>query len=88
MVKDGWVTFINDKISFFFPLFCSEYIKIIDGSGTTVLHRYRYSTTPQKPFAKVSFGNQENITVQIKLYHSSSNTRLRFGILPQGLQSG
>ena len=53
-----------------------------------MLHRYRYSTTPQKPFAKVSFGNQENITVQIKLYHSSSNARLRFGILPQGLQSG
>ncbi|KAM7442458.1 Protein sidekick-1 [Porites harrisoni] len=64
-----------------------EYIKIIDGSGTTVLTRYRYSTTPQKPFAEVSFGNQENITVQINLYHSSSNARLRFGILPQGLQS-
>ena len=53
-----------------------------------MLTRYRYSTTPQKPFAEVSFGNQENITVQINLYHSSSNARLQFGILPQGLQSG
>ena len=88
MVKDGYVTTINDKMSFFFPLFCSDYIKITDGSGTTVLTRYRYSATPPNTFAEVSFGNQENITVQINLYHSSSNARLQFGILPQGLQSG
>ena len=73
----------------FSPLFCSdEYIKIIDGSGTTVLTRYGYSATPQTPFAKVSFGNHENITVEIYLIQSDSNARLQFGILPQGLQSG
>ena len=53
-----------------------------------MLTRYGYSTTPQKTFAEVSFGNKENITVQINLYHSSSHARLQFGILPQGLQSG
>ena len=71
------------------PLFCSgEYIKIIHGSGTTVLTSYGYSMTPTQAFAEVYFGNHENITVQIYLYSSYSNARLQFGILPQGLQSG
>ena len=74
------------KPRFFFSLFYSEYVKIIDGSGTTVFTRY--STTPQKPFAEVSFGNSENITVQIYLHRRTSNVRLQFGILQQGLQSG
>ena len=73
----------------FSPLFCSnEYIKVIDGNGTTVLARGGYSATAQKPFAEVSFGNHENIAVQINLIQSYSNARLQFGILPQGLQSG
>ena len=72
----------------FLPLFYSEYVKIIDGSGTTVLIRNGYSSTPQKPFAEVSFGNSENITVQIYLYSSYSTATLQFGILQQGLLSG
>ena len=76
------------KAKIFFPLFYSEYVKIIDGSGTTVFTRYGYSTTPQKHFAEVSFGNSENITVQIYLDSRNSNARLQFGILQQGLQSG
>ena len=74
------------KPIFFFSLFYSEYVKIIDGSGTTVFTRY--SMTSQKPFAEVSFGNSENITVQIYQDRSNSNVRLQFGILQQGLQSG
>ena len=76
------------KAKIFFPLFYSEYVKIIDGSGTTVFTRYGYSTTPQKPFVEVSFGNSENITVQVYLDRRNSNARLQFGILQQGLQSG
>ena len=76
------------KIYVFLPLFYSEYVKIIDGRGTTVLIRSRYSSTPQKPFAEVSFGNSENITVQIYLYSSYSTATLQFGILQQGLLSG
>ena len=74
------------KANIFFSLFYSEYVKIIDGSGTTVFTRY--SMTSQKPFAEVSFGNSENITVQIYQDRSNSNVRLQFGILQQGLQSG
>ena len=74
------------KAKIFFPLFYSEYVKIIDGSGTTVFTRY--SMTSQKPFAEVSFGNSENITVQIYLYSSYSTATLQFGILQQGLLSG
>ena len=76
------------KIYVFLPLFYSEYVKIIDGSGTTVLIRNGYSSTPQKPFAEVSFGNSENIIVQIYLYSSYSTATLQFGILQQGLLSG
>ena len=72
----------------FLPFFYSEYIKIIDGSGTTVLVRYGYSSTPQKAFTEVSFGNSENITVQIYLYNSYSTAMLQFGILQHGLLSG
>ena len=76
------------KYVFFFSLFYSEYIKVMDGSGATVLIRYGYSSTPQKPFREVNFGNSDNITVQVYLYGSYSNVRLQFGIVPQGLQSG
>ena len=71
---------------FFFSY--SEYIKVIDGNGITVLSRYGYSSATQKTFRKVSFGNSGNITVQIYLRRSYSNFRLQFGILKQGLQSG
>ena len=71
---------------FFFSY--SEYIKVIDGNGITVLSRYGYSSATQKTFQKVSFGNSGNITVQIYLRRSYSNFRLQFGILKQGLQSG
>ena len=71
-----------------FPFVCSEYVKIVDGRGATVFIRYGYSSTPQKSFAEVSFGNAENITVQIYLYGSYSNARLQFGILQQGFQLG
>ena len=76
------------KYVFFSSLFYSEYIKVMDGSGATVLIRYGYSSTPQKPFREVNFGNSDNITVQVYLYGSYSNVRLQFGIVPQGLQSG
>ena len=76
------------KYVFFSSLFYSEYIKVMDGSGATVLIRYGYSSTPQKPFREVNFGNSENITVQVYLYGSYSNVRLQFGIVQQGLQSG
>ncbi|CAH3169781.1 unnamed protein product, partial [Porites lobata] len=65
----------------------SEYIKVIDGNGITVLSRYGYSSATQKTFRKVSFGNSGNITVQIYLRRSYSNFRLQFGILKQGFQS-
>ena len=73
-------------VCFFFSY--SEYIKVIDGNGITVLSRYGYSSTTQKTFRKVSFGNSGNITVQIYLRRSYSNFRLQFGILKQGFQSG
>ena len=76
------------KYVFFSSLFYSEYIKVMDGSGATVLIRYGYSSTPQKPFREVNFGNSDNITVQVYLYGSYSNVRLQFGIVQQGLQSG
>ena len=76
------------KYVFFPSLFCSEYVKIMDGSGATVLIRYGYSSTPQKPFREVNFGNSDNISVQVYLYGSYSNVRLQFGIVQQGLQSG
>ena len=88
MAENSQVTTINDKICFLFSLFYSEYVKIMDGSGATVLIRYGYSSTPQKPFREVNFGNSENITVQVYLYGSYSNVRLQFGIVQQGLQSG
>ena len=66
-------------------LFHSEYIKVIDGYGITVLHvnRHGYSFT-QKIFREVSFGNVGNIIVQINLRSSFSIFKLQFGILKQG----
>ena len=76
------------KYVFFFSLFYSEYIKIMDGSGATVFIRYGYSSTPEKPFTEVYFGNSKNITVQVYLFGRNSNARLQFGIVQHGLQSG
>ena len=82
------------KFLFRFFVFCfcfffySEYVKVIDGNGLTVLSRYGYSSVTQKSFRKVSFGNSGNITVQIYLRRSYSNFELQFGILKQGLQYG
>ena len=76
------------KYVFFFSLFYSEYIKVMDGSGATVLIRYGYSSTPEKPFTEVYFGNSKNITVQVYLFGGNSNARLQFGIVQHGLQSG
>lgn len=64
--------------------FHSEYIKIIDGYGITVLSRYGPSSVTQKSFREVSFGNSGNITVQIYLRRGYSNFKLQFGILKQG----
>ena len=61
----------------------SEYIKVIDGNGITVLSRYGYSSVTQKTFREVSFGNSRNITVQIYLWRSYSTFKLQFGILKQ-----
>ena len=72
----------------FFSLFYSDYIKVMNGSGATVLIRYGYSSTPEKPFTEVYFGNSKNITVQVCLYGSYSNARLKFGIVQHGLQWG
>ena len=68
--------------------FHSEYIKVIDGYGTTVISRYGSSSTIQKAFREVSFGNSGNITVELYLRRSYSNFKLQFGILKQGFQSG
>ena len=76
------------KYVFFFSLFYSEYIKVMDGSGATVFIRYGYSSTPEKPFTEVYFGNSKNITVQVCLFGRNSNARLQFGIVQHGLQSG
>ena len=72
----------------FFRSFSSEYVRVIDGNGVTVLNRYVYSSTPQIPYLEVRFGISGNITVQIYLGGSGSIFKLRFGILKQGLQSG
>ena len=68
--------------------FHSEYIKVIDGNGTTVISRYGSSSTTQKTFREVSFGNSGNITVELYLRRSYSNFKLQFEILKQGFQSG
>ena len=67
----------------FFFFFYSEYVKVIDGNGITVLSRYGYSSVTQKTFREVSFGNSGNITVQVYLGRSYSNFKLQFGILKQ-----
>ena len=65
----------------------SDYIKVIDGNGRTVLSRFGYSYAPQKPFVEAPYGNGGSISVQIYLYRYS-RFKLQFGILKQGLQSG
>ena len=68
---------------YYYYYFYSEYVKVIDGNGITVLSRYGYSSVAQKTFGEVSFGNSGNITVQVYLRRSYSNFKLQFGILKQ-----
>ena len=68
---------------YYYYYFYSEYVKVIDGNGITVLSRYGYSSVAQKTFREVSFGNPGNITVQVYLRRSYSNFKLQFGILKQ-----
>ena len=79
---------INWKYQSWFCLFCfffhSEYIKVIDGNGITVLSRYGDSSVTRNTFREVSFGNFSNISVQIYLRYSSSTFKLQFGILKRG----
>ena len=74
-----WSVFVCSFVFFFY----SEYVKVIDGNGITVLSRYRYSSVTQKTFREVSFGNSGNITVQVYLMRRYSNFKLQFGILKQ-----
>ena len=80
--------FHETRYGVLFFYFHSEYVKVIDGNGVIVLSRYGYSSTLQKPFLEVRFGNSGQITVQINFTYSYSRCKLQFGILKQGLQSG
>ena len=89
------------KFFFFFHLFVSifhllrfsscfsEYVKIIDGNGSLVWHKYGYSYSPDlRSFVQVGFESADNITVQIYLLSSYSRFKLQYGIIKQGLFSG
>ena len=89
LIQIGHISLLIGSISLDFVwfvsfLFHSDYIKVIDGNGITVLSRYGYSSVAQKTFTEVSFGNFGNITVQIYLRDSSSTFKSQFGILKQG----
>ena len=66
-------------VNFFF---LSDYIKVIDGNGITVISRYGYSSVTQRTLGEVSFGNSGNIIVQIYLQRYST-FKLQVGILKQ-----
>ena len=67
----------------------SEYVKIIDGNGSLVWHKYGYSYSPDlRSFIQVGFESADNITVQIYLLSSYSRFKLQYGIIKQGLFSG
>ena len=67
----------------------SEYVKIIDGNGSLVWHKYGYSYSPDlRTFVQVGFESADNITVQIYLLSSYSRFKLQYGIIKQGLFSG
>ena len=67
----------------------SEYVKIIDGNGSLVWHKYGYSYSPDlRSFVQVGFESADNITVQIYLLSSYSRFKLQYGIIKQGLFSG
>ena len=67
----------------------SEYVKIIDGNGSLVWHKYGYSYSPDlRSFVQVGFESVDNITVQIYLLSSYSRFKLQYGIIKQGLFSG
>ena len=86
LIQIGHLSYLLKYQSLFVSfLFHSEYIKVIDGYGITVLHvtRHGYSFT-QKILREVSFGNVGSITVQINLRSSFSIFKLQFGILKQG----
>ena len=85
LIQIGLFIEVSVLISFVSFLFHSEYIKVIDGYGITVLHvtRHGYSFT-QKILREVSFGNVGSITVLINLRSSFSIFKLQFGILKQG----
>ena len=85
LIQIGLFIEVSVLILFVSFLFHSEYIKVIDGYGITVLHvtRHGYSFT-QKILREVSFGNVGSITVQINLRSSFSIFKLQFGILKQG----
>ena len=76
-----WFLFCFVLFIYFYVL--SEYIKVIDGNGITVISRYGPSSVTQKSFREVSFGNSGIITVQIFLRRSYSTFKLQFGILKQ-----
>ncbi|CAH3185289.1 unnamed protein product, partial [Porites lobata] len=66
----------------------SEYVKVTDGNGSLVWHKYGYPYSPVLgSFVQVGFGHADNITVQIHLRGSYSRFKLQYGIVKQGLFS-
>lgn len=68
----------------------SEYLRILNGSGSVVLNQYGnvYSSAARKTFLEVDFGKEDNITVQVYLSYRYSHFKLQYGIMKQGIQSG
>ena len=85
---DPWPVGINLNLTRVIVYVRSDYLKILDGNGSVVLHQHRYSGIQENIHLEVGFGNAENITIQTSLSSSYSHFQLSYGTLKGGLQSG
>ncbi|XP_078352104.1 MAM and LDL-receptor class A domain-containing protein 2-like [Oculina patagonica] len=67
--------------------YCSEYVKIIEGNGTEVLHHTGCKSFTPKILADVPFGISNNISIQVNIGKRGNSIKLKYAILKKGLTS-
>jgi len=66
--------------------YCSDYIKVWDGSGSLVFTRVGcQSNYTARMFLEIAFQNSQNVTIQVSLNNYQSHARVSHGIIKDGL---
>ncbi|XP_015762664.1 PREDICTED: uncharacterized protein LOC107341715 isoform X3 [Acropora digitifera] len=69
-------------------IYCSDYIKVLDGNSTQVFSREGcLNNHTSSTFLEIAFQESQDITIRVSLNNKQSYVRLSYGILKDGLDA-